>query len=217
MKKFYRRLIASIAIVSGIALAQGSTGPDLHLRGGRFKPLTYAEMTPDQKKLVDNVLSGERASLDGPYNVFLRSPVMGDMAQKFGAFTRYHSALPKKLNEFAIIITGRYWNAQFEWYVHKQAALAAGLSPAVIDALAAGNRPTGMDHDETTIYDFTTELMSKKTVSDKTFQAAKSAFGEQGIVDLIAVVGYYDLVSMTLNVDGYPLPDGVKPELKPLP
>jgi 4-carboxymuconolactone decarboxylase len=143
----------------------------------------------------------------------LRSPELGDLAQQLGAQVRFHSSLPRKLNELAIIITARHWTAQYEWYAHKRAALEAGLNPAIVDAIAGGKRPTSMQPDEETIYTFSTELLNTKQVSDATFEATKKAFGERGVVDLIGVIGYYQLVSMILNVDRYPLPDGAKPEL----
>jgi 4-carboxymuconolactone decarboxylase len=210
--------LVGVAILgfAAMAMAQTANGPDLHLRGDRFRPLTYAELTPEQKKLADDVLAGERGSLNGPYNVFLRSPEMGDLAQKFGAYVRFHSTVPKKLNEFAIIISARFWNAQYEWLAHRKYAAAAGLSPEIIEAVANGKRPASMQPDEEAVYDFCTELLDTRQVSDKTFETAKKQLGEQGIVDLIAVSGYYALVSMTLNVDRYPLPAGAKPELKPL-
>jgi 4-carboxymuconolactone decarboxylase len=133
-----------------------------------------------------------------------------------GAQVRFHSSLPRKLNEFAIIITARYWTAQYEWYAHKRAALEAGLSPAIVEAIAAGKRPTSMQADEETIYTFSDELLKTKQVSDAAFQAAVTAFGERGVVDLIGVIGYYQLVSAILNVDRYPLPEGAKPELAAL-
>ncbi len=190
--------------------------PELHLRGGRFKPLVYDQMTLAQKTMTDDVLTGERGSMNGPYNVLLRSPEMGDLAQKYGAYLRFHSSVPKKLNEFAILITARHWNSQYEWYAHHKYGLRAGLNPEVIAALAVGKRPSPMEPDEEIVYNFCTELLDAKQVSDATFEAAKEKLGERGVVDLIGVVGYYQLVSMLLNVDGYPLPDDAKPELKPL-
>jgi len=197
----------------------GAPPPDpnsVRLVGDRFKPLTYREMTPAQKKMFEGVISGERRGAGGPFNVLLRSPEMGDLAQQFGASMRFHSSIPSKLNELAIIITARHWTSNYEWYAHKRAALAAGLNAAIVDAVAAGTRPTAMQPDEEAVYDFCTELLTNKQVSDKTFQAAKDKFGERGVVDLIGVSGYYGLVSMLLNVDRYPLPNGVQPELKPL-
>jgi 4-carboxymuconolactone decarboxylase len=213
-----RILGLGILVILGTVNAQAPTSArDLHLRGDRFPPLTYDSMTPEQKKLVESILSGPRTSLDGPFNVLLRSPEMGDLAQKFGAFARFHSSLPPRLNEMAILITGRFWTAQFEWQAHRQNALKAGLSPAIIDAISVGKRPSNMQPDEDAVYNLCTEILKNRQVSDATFNAAKEKFGERGVVDMLAVVGYYQFVSMLLNVDRYPLPSGVQPELKPLP
>jgi 4-carboxymuconolactone decarboxylase len=206
----------AILLLAGLAAAQAPTR-DLHLVGDRFKPLTYDQMTPAQKTMTEHLLTGERGGMTGPFNVLLRSPEMGDAVQKLGAQVRYHSSLPPRLNEFAIIITGRFWNAQYEWYAHKRLALQAGLSQTIVDALAAGRRPSAMQPDEQVVYDFVTELLHTKQVSDATFNAARDKLGERSLVDLVSVAGYYGLVSMVLNVDRYPLPPGVQPELKPLP
>ena len=190
--------------------------PDLKFQGNRFRPLQYAELTAQQKVMADDLLNGERAGGSGPFNVLMRSPEIGNAAQKLGAQVRFHSSLPPKLNEFAIIITGRYWTSQYEWYAHKSLALKAGLKPEIVAALADGKHPTGMDADESMVYDFATELLNAKQVSDKNFKAVVGRFGERGTVDLTAVIGYYQLVCSILNLDGYPLPAGAQPELKPL-
>ena len=186
------------------------------LIGNRFPPLTYQAMTPEQKKMFEDVISGERRGAAGPFNVLLRSPEMGNLAQQFGASMRFHSSMPAKLNELAIIITARHWTSQFEWYAHRRAAATAGLDEQIIQAIASGKRPTGMQPDEEVVYTFCTELLTTKQISDKTFDTTKAKFGERGVVDLIGVSGYYQLVSMLLNVDRYPLPAGTAPELKPL-
>jgi 4-carboxymuconolactone decarboxylase len=193
-----------------------NTPPKLDLVGDRFKPLTYETMTPEQKQLTDHILNSERKSMGGPFNALLRSPEMGDLAQQLGAHIRFKTSLPHRLNEMAIIMTARVWTAQYEWYVHKALALEAGLNPAVADAIAVGKRPAAMQPDEEAVYNFCTELLNTRQVSDATFQAAVKAFGERGVVDLVGATGYYQLVSALLNVDRYPLPPGVKPELKPL-
>jgi 4-carboxymuconolactone decarboxylase len=190
---------------------------DVQLRGGRFPGLKWEEMSPEQKAIIEDVLGGERASADGPFNVMLRSPQFGDLAQKLGAVMRYQSSLPKKLNELAIILTARHWTSQFEWYLHRRAAAQAGLEEAKILAIALGERPANLDADEEIVYNFAAELLSSKQVSDPTFNAMRDRFGERGVVDAIGVIGYYQMVSMMLNVDRYPLPDSAKPELKPLP
>jgi 4-carboxymuconolactone decarboxylase len=212
-------ICVAVSLALGTLLAAQAPAPnprDIQLVGDRFKPLKYDEMTPAQKNMMDHLVNGERRGAGGPFNVLLRSPEMGDLVQQFGASMRFHSSLPRKLNEMAIIITARHWTAQYEWNAHRNAASQAGLSEAIIKSIAAGKRPESMDADETVIYNFGTELLSTHQVSDANFKAAKDKFGEHGVVDLISVMGYYQLVSMLLNVDRYPLPAGVKPELQPL-
>ena len=199
-----------------MAQAPAPNPRDVQLVGDRFKPLKYDEMTPEQKKMMEHLVSGERRGAGGPFNVLLRSPEMGDLAQEFGAQMRFHSSLPRKLNEMAIIITARHWTAQYEWNAHRTAAAQAGLKEPIIQSIAAGKRPESLDADETVIYNFATELLRTHEVGDATFKAVKDKFGEKGVVDLIGVMGYYQLVSMLLNVDRYPLPAGAKPELQPL-
>jgi 4-carboxymuconolactone decarboxylase len=205
----------ALVFLAGLAAAQAPSTRDLHLVGDRFKPLTYDQMTPEQKKMTDHLLTGERAGMTGPFNVLLRSPEMGDVVQQLGAQVRFHSSLPPRLNEFAIILTGRFWNAQYEWYAHKRLALTAGVKPAIVDAIAAERRPPSMQPDEEAVYNFVTELLRNKKVSDTTFNAARDKLGERGVVDLMGVVGYYGLVSIVLNVDRYPLPPGAQPEFQP--
>lgn len=207
-------------LLAVIAFAQTPARPtkeSLGLVGGRFQPLTYAQMTPAQRTMIDHLLAGERAgSLGGPFNVLLRSPEMGDLAQQFGGSMRFHASLPATARETVIIVTARYWMAQFEWQAHKRAALQAGVSPAIVDAIATGRRPQGMDADVETAYNFIAELLKTKQVGDATFAAAKARFGEKGVVDIMALSGWYTTVSMMLNVDEYPLANGAQPDLKPL-
>jgi 4-carboxymuconolactone decarboxylase len=205
-----------IAVLSGLALAQSPAARDLHLRGDRFQPLTYDKLTAEQKAMVEHLLAGERGGMNGPFNVTLRSPEMGDLAQTLGAQLRFHSSLPNRLNEMAILMTARFWNAQYEWSAHKKSALTAGLNPSVIEAIATGKRPGSMPPDEEAVYNFGDELLRTREVSDRVFKAAVDTFGERGVVDLTGVMGYYCFVSMMLNIDRYPLPDGEKPELGPL-
>jgi 4-carboxymuconolactone decarboxylase len=218
------RLLAASAVVialAGTAVAQAPPAQRPHprsikLRGNRFKPLTYDEMTPAQKTMVEHLIAGPRGGVNGPFNVLLRSPEIGDLGQEFGASTRFKSSLPQKLYELAILVTARYWTAQYEWQAHHRSALQAGLSPAICDAIAQGRRPAAMQKDEGAVYNFVSELLNTKQVSDATFAAAKNAFGERGVVDIIAVTGWYNVVSMMLNVDRYPVNEGTQPELKPL-
>jgi len=215
-------LCAALVVLGGVGSAQAPATqprPDpktIQLRGDRFKPLTYDEMTPAQKAMVEHLIAGPRGGVNGPFNVLLRSPEIGDLGQEFGGAARFKSSLPQRLYELAILVTARHWTAQYEWQAHHRSALQAGLSASICDAIAAGRRPTGMQKDEEALYTFVSELLSTKQVSDATFNAAKSVFGERGIVDIIAVTGWYNIVSMMLNVDQYPVADGTQPELKPL-
>jgi len=202
--------------VGGVS-AQAPNPRDVKLVGDRFKPLTWNEMTAPQRAMIEHLLAGERGGTGGPFNVFLRSPEMGDVAQQLGAQMRFHSSLPRRLNEMAILIVARAWTSQYEWYAHKRLALQAGVKPEVVDAIAAGKRPAALQPDEQALYAFEIELLERHEVGDTTFKAAVDALGERGVVDLIGVMGYYHLVSMALNVDRYPLPDGARPELQAIP
>jgi 4-carboxymuconolactone decarboxylase len=212
---------AAAFALAGTAIAQAPTTQradprSVRLRGDRFKPLSYDEMTSAQKTMLEHLLAGPRAGANGPFNVLLRSPEIGDLGQEFGASTRFKSSLPQKLYELAILVTARHWTSQYEWQAHHRSALQAGLSPAIAHAIAQGRRPAAMQKDEEAVYNFVLELLNTKKVSYATFAAAKNAFGERGVVDIIAVTGWYNVVSMLLNVDRYPVLEGTQPELKPL-
>jgi len=192
----------------------------------RFKQIPVENLTADQRALYDAIKLGPRSAvknssaanpgpLGGPFNVLLRSPEVGNIIQSLGAAIRFKSSIPSKLNELAIISTARQWSAHYEWQAHHRLALEAGLDPAIGEAIAQGRRPAKMAEDEAIVYDFSTELHETHGVSDATYQRALDRFGERGVMDLIAVNGYYVLVSMVLNVDRTPLPEGAKP-LPPL-
>jgi 4-carboxymuconolactone decarboxylase len=170
-------------------------------------------MTPEQKAIADAIVA-TRGSLNGPFNAWLRDPALADRLQKLGEQIRFHSSLPTALNEFAILITARHWTSQFEWYAHYPLAMKAGLEPGVAADLAAGDRPRAMTADETAIYDFSIALHATGDADDATYKAVLDRFGEKGVVDLIAVNGYYDLVSMTLNVARVSVPMGASLPLK---
>jgi len=191
----------------------------------RFKILQPEEMTQAQKDLVKSIASGPRASVQGsaansgggtvgsPFNVFLRSPELGEHLQRVGSYIRFKSSLGMKLNELAILIVARHWSAQYEWFAHHRLALQAGLDPAVAEDIAQGRRPASMKPDEELVYNFVTELLNDKRVGDANYKAVLDKFGEQGMMDLIGVAGYYVLVAMVLNVDRTPIPNDGKPPL----
>lgn len=171
-------------------------------------------MNEAQRSVCRAIMSGPRGGMRGPFNALLRSPELAGRAQKLGEFIRFGSSLPAPLKELAILVTARYWNAQFEWYAHAQFAEKAGLGLNLISSIEKNLQPEGMTEEESAIYDFSRELHEKKEVSDAAFAAVEKRFGEKGVVELVGVCGYYTLVSMVLNVDRYPLPDGVPPPLK---
>lgn len=182
----------------------------------RFKELTPEIMTPEQRKVADAIQSGPRGSgLRGPFNALLRSPGLCDLVQRVGAYVRFSSSIPVRLNELAIIMAGRKWTAQYEFYAHRRLAIEAGLKSEICDAVAANTRPSGMQDDEAAVYDFCSELLATGQVSDLSYERITERFGERGAIDLIGVLGYYSLVSMVLNVDRVPLPPGEAPPLRP--
>jgi 4-carboxymuconolactone decarboxylase len=188
----------------------------LNMRGNRFTPLTWETLSPEQTIMVQSVLEGKRGSMQGPYNVLLRSPQLGDLAQKFGAHTRFNSSLPLALNELAILLVARYWTAQFVWWAHKAIAIEAGLDKSLIDAVAQRAAPKNLstlDASTLAVYTFCNELLQTKKVGDDTYAMLVAQYGERGAVDLMGTISYYTLVSMSLNVDQYPLPDGATAEL----
>jgi 4-carboxymuconolactone decarboxylase len=200
----------------GVTLAQTPDPRNVVLNGDRFKPLRYDEMTPEQKTMIQNLLTGERRGTGGPFNVLLRSPVAGDLVQKFGETRRFRTVLPKDVVEMIVIMTARFWTSQYEWTVHKAAALQNGVTPAIADAIASGKRPEGMSLEMEAAYNFIDELLTTHQVTDATFNAAKAKFDERGVVDIVQLSGYYAMVAMLLNVDRYPLGQNQQAELKPM-
>ncbi len=215
-----RPLFFCFLIAASIANCQAPKQPiDPHalvLLGDRFKPLKYDDMTPEQKTMVGHLLSGERGGVRGPFNALLRSPEVGDLGAEFGGAMRFRNPFPAPVRETIILMTGRYWMAQYEWRAHKALAIQNGLSSATVDAIATGKRPSGMPEDIKIAYNLIDELLTSHQVSNDTFKAAKEKFAERGVFDMIGLSGWYGLVSMVLDVDRYPLGDGIEPELKPL-
>src|SRR3984957_9118776 len=175
-------------------------GSALALTGERMAEIPLDQMTPAQRIIADAIMSGPRGRMSGPFNAWLRSPELADRLQKVGEYVRFNTSLDKRVNEMAILMTAQAWGAQYEWYAHAPLALKAGLDPAVLKAIGAGQKPDNMKDDEAIVWEFTTQLRRDHSVDDAIYAKALEKFGEAGIVDLIAVNGYYDVVSMTLNV-----------------
>jgi 4-carboxymuconolactone decarboxylase len=188
------------------------TGSAVALTGERMAEIPLDKMTPAQRGVAEAIMSGPRKGMNGPFNAWLRSPELADRLQKVGEYVRFNTSLDKRLNEMAIIMTAQYWGSQYEWYAHAPLAIKAGLDPEIVAALGAGRKPEKMKDDEAIVWEFTTQLRRDHEVDDTLYVRAVEKFGENGVMDLIAVNGYYDVVSMTLNVAhvsppaGAPLP-----------
>ena len=176
----------------------------------RMPELQPGQMTPDQKAMYDAIIAGPRHSIEGPFNAWLRSPDLGNRLQRVGEYLRFNTTIPHNLNEFAILITAVEWKAGFEWFAHYPLAIKAGLEPAIAEDLRQGHRPAHMTADEALIYDFATQLQRQKQVSNAVYDGVVKRFGEQGVTDLTALIGYYNLVSMTLNIANVQAPAGSK-------
>ncbi len=183
----------------------------------RFPQLTIDQLNDQQRVLAEEIMKVSSVGLGGPYNPMMRSPVMGERLFRLLDYLRFKTSVPRRLNEFAILIQARLWTSQVEWYAHYPLAIKAGLSEAVAADLKDGKRPAGMKPDEAAVYDFCTELSTNHAVSDATFNRAKETLGEQQLVDLIALSGTYVTVAMLLNAAQEPVPPGKSPPLQPLP
>src|SRR5579872_6549417 len=166
----------------------------------RMPDMTLDQMTPAQRSIAEAIMNGPRGRMSGPFNAWLRSPVLADRLQKVGEYVRFKTSLDKRLNEMAIIMTAQYWGSQYEWFAHAPLAIKAGLDPDIVAAIGAGNKPDKMKDDEAIVWEFATQLRRDHSVDDAIYGKALEKFGENGIMDLVAVNGYYDVVSMTLNV-----------------
>src|ERR1700744_1288749 len=176
------------------------TGSAFALTGERFAEIPLDKMSAEQRTIAEAIMNGPRGRMSGPFNAWLRNPVLADRLQKVGEYVRFNTSLDKRLNEMAIVMTAQAWGAQYEWYAHAPLALKAGLDPDVLKAIGAGRKPEKMKDDEAIVWGFTTQLRRDHSVDDAIYAKALEKLGEQGIIDLVAVNGYYDVVSMTLNV-----------------
>jgi 4-carboxymuconolactone decarboxylase len=177
----------------------------------RFQQLTMDQLDEKQRSLGEQIVKVSSVGLGGPYNPIIRSPVLGQRLFDLFHYLRWETSVPMRLNEFAILIIGRQWRSQVEWFAHVPIALKAGLSADVIAELKANKRPSKMAEDEALVYDFVTELTSTHKVSDETWARAKKMFSDQQIVDLTAVAGNYVMVAMLLAMAEQSVPPGKEP------
>lgn len=168
----------------------------------RLPRFDAAHATHEQKAVLDEILSGPRGNLNGPFLGWIHSPELAQQAQRLGAFCRYRTGLPLRLSELAILVTAARWQAQAEWYIHYPIALQAGVTEAEAEAIRQGQRPSFANPEDALIYAFANELYDTKRVSDATYAATVERFGHEVTINLVGLLGYYALVAMTLNVFG---------------
>ena len=177
----------------------------------RLPTIPPAQYTEEQKQAAADFESARKVAVFGPFEPLMYSPQVMSQARAMGDYLRYKSAIGNTLSELVILITAREWTQGYEWSVHYPIALKAGIRKEVADDIAVGRRPTAMSPDEETVFDFTSELLRSKQVSDATFERAKSRLGMKGVVDMTGIVGYYTFLAMQLNVAQYPVAaDGKK-------
>jgi 4-carboxymuconolactone decarboxylase len=196
--------------LGGVVTAPSATG-----REPRFPQLTIDQLNEKQKPLADQIVKVSSVGIGGPYNLMLRSPVFGQKMFDLLYYLRWQTSVPQKLNEFAILIIGRQWRSQVEWFAHAPLAIKAGLSADIVAELKANKRPANMSPEEAAVYDFVTELTSKKAVSDDTFNRTKQLLGEQQVVDLSAVSGTYVSLAMLLAMAEQSIPPDKEEPFKP--
>ena len=180
----------------------------------RIPELSPDHLTPEQREVHDAIVAGPRGKVQGPLQVWLYSPKLAARAQELGAFCRYHTSLPKRLSELAILVTGAHWKAGFEWFAHAPEAIKAGLDAATVAAIRDRGRPKFTRADEAAVYDFSRELLETHRVSDATYERATAELGALGVVELVGILGYYGLISMTICAFRLPVPAG---EVEPFP
>jgi 4-carboxymuconolactone decarboxylase len=206
-----RRRATSIVLAAVlIALSFGAGAQD------RMPPLPTEQLSEEQTQALAEFVAA-RGQPTGPWIVLLRSPELMKRTRGLSDYLRFESPLPGYLREFVILMTARQWGQSYEWNAHYPLALDEGFSAEMAQAIAEGRRPEGMIDEEEILYDFCMELQRNHSVSDATYERAVERFGEQGVVEVVSLAGYYTMISMILNTARTPLPAGAKPALAPFP
>jgi 4-carboxymuconolactone decarboxylase len=218
-KDMKRPIVLALGAVVGIGLALMI--PEAQVQSSdkeqRFPLLKMEQLNDQQRPFADEILKVSSIGISGPYNMMLRSPVMGQRMFAMLDYLRFNTSVPRRLNEFAILIQARLWTSQVEWTAHYPLALKAGLSEAVANDLKVGKRPASMQADEEAVYDLCMDLATSHVVSDASFKKARMVFSDQQIVDLITVSGVYITLAMLSNTAEDQTPGGKTPPLEPLP
>jgi 4-carboxymuconolactone decarboxylase len=200
----------------GLATPAGAAAPPDNA-ADRMPPIPQDKWTDAQKKAAAEITSGPRGELVGPFIPLLRSPELMSRLQRVGEYLRFQAKFEANIREFVILLIARQWTQQFEWYSHESLALKAGVKPETIKAIAEVRRPSEMTPDETILYEFVGELRMRQSVSDASYEKVVGRFGEQGVIDLTCLCGYYTLLGMMMNTTRTPLPPGKTPPLATFP
>jgi 4-carboxymuconolactone decarboxylase len=201
--------VASFVMLSAVAMPARAQD--------RMPPIAPDKYTDAQKKAAEEFAGGRGYDVRGPFVPLIRSPEVMLRAKAMGDHLRFKSVLAPRISEMTILITAREWTQQYEWVAHHDIAIKAGLRNEIADAIADGRRPAGMAEDEEAAYDMSIEIQRTKRVSDATWAKAVAKFGEQGVIDLLGINGYYTLLAMTMNAARTGLPAGVAEPLKRFP
>lgn len=206
------KFIFLLAVIVAGAFASGEAQ-----ERDRMPPIPADKLTDAQKKAIEEFKAARSADISGPFVPLLRSPEVMNRARAMGDYLRFKSSLPPRLSEFVILLTARRWTQQYEWNAHQPLALQGGLRTDVVKAIADGRRPDAMAEDEDAVYTLWDEVQRNQSVSDATYARAVGKVGEQGVIDVLGITGYYTMLAMVMNATRTPLPDGVKPPLAPFP
>lgn len=198
----------SAAVATAWLLAQAPLAAHAQSGPPRFAQPTMEELNADQQDAANSVLKQSSSGLGGPYGMLLKSPELLRRYLLMTDYLRQKTSLPKHLNEMAILMEARIWDAQYEWWAHEPLARKAGLSDAIIADIRDGKRPSAMKPDEAVVYDVVTQLLNKRQLPDVLFAQAKQTLGEQQLVDLVAVTGFYVMVSAVVIAGRVGIPNG---------
>ena len=203
--------VGAIWLLGAPFVAQPSNAQD------RMPPISADKLTDAQKKAAEAFAEGRGYQIRGPFVPLIRSPEVMLRAKAMGDYLRFKSTLGPRLNEMVILITAREWTQQYEWNAHRPEAMKAGLRAEIADAIADGRHPSGMAEDEEIAYDMATEILRLKRVSDATYGRAVAKFGEQGVIDLLGVIGYYNFLAIVMNATRTAMPANVAEPLRRYP
>ena len=205
-----RPLMLFVALAAVFVVPGPADGQD------RMPPIPADKLTEAQKKAIEEFKAARSVDISGPFVPMLRSPEVMNRARAMGDYLRYKSSLPPRLSEFVILLTARRWTQQYEWNAHAPLAVKGGLNAEIVKAIAEGRRPERMADDEDIVYALFDEIQRQQSVSDGTYGRAVSKIGEQGVIDVMGIAGYYTMLAMVMNTARTPLPDGARPALAPL-